>query len=180
MVETYLNVCLSDETLISYIKFYSRKLSSWYSQYSDSEDVEQDFWEAIVRASKKYDGSKPIITHARSVVFSKYGHMTDKGKSGKIKADKETFRSDNIEDTFSSDDVEYRLVDARYTLDQIQSHLKNEGNKLIRYRRINEYIRYAREGFLDKEIAEKLGVEYSTLRKTKSAIFEAINVTFCE
>lgn len=153
------NEVLGDSYLKNYISYYAYKLNQRFPNSIGQEDAEQTFWEEIIKSMKSYEGGKSPSDHARSAVFSKYGHMIDK-RLKKTVTNEKTYHYDHSECSIELPYIDscFETVEANITLDAIEQILQKEAEKGRQYSLAVDLFRLKRLGYTTKESAKLLNV----------------------
>lgn len=176
---------LSDSYLRNYVGYYAHKVARRFPNSMDKEDVEQDLWEAIIRAMKRYDGTVSPSEHARLAVFSKYGSMINK-RLKKLPFNEKMFRYDQTpthlsnhytedhisyftgeDPIFSSTDLSYLLIEERDVLERIGKELRAKAEEGRSYILTYQWFQAMQEGLTVSESAARLGVSENYLYQIK-------------
>lgn len=136
MPKSLKELCYSDQSLIEYVTGKARSLHRVYRNITEVEDLEHELWaHAFEALDNRYDGEKPLAEFVRADVYSAYGHLLpNKGLKRQNVAMVADADSVGFPDTTGFIDRQYELVEARFTIEQIESDLVARQNEARNYK----------------------------------------------
>lgn len=158
MSKLFMDQCVKNKELQRYVRHFAYKVKAIYPCYMDVEDAENELWFSLFRAiSNRYDGKTSLFLFAKRSIFSKYGNLS-KDRSNASKLMNETYSSTTPIPVI---DTQYKLVEANYTLDQIEKDLKERQGESRQYTYAVAQFGYLREGKTMTEFCEDIGLSRS-------------------
>jgi hypothetical protein len=132
MPKSLKEICYLDQNLNRKVTRFAWKLQRVYANVESFEDSKHNLWVKLFEALERYDGKKPLLEFAHSAVYSSYGNMLPRtyGSTRNIKKKKQT---DDVPlvgyEYLPSYDAQYDVIDARFTLEQIDRDLRQRWEK---------------------------------------------------
>jgi len=155
MSQALMQKCVDDEEVQKYVHHFGVKLHGIYPKLLEVEDAENELWLSVFRAVReRYEPEKPLILFAKRAVFSRYGSM--------FKPQKNNARLLNehaISDTDAPyNDPSYNIIDAEFTLDQIEKDLRKHAATSRQYLLAMRTLKLLRRGVTIKECWQTLWI----------------------
>ena len=152
------DTCVQSNQIQAYITHFSRKLHIKYQQSMEVEDAKQELWYAILKALPRYRYEVKLVDFAKRAVFSHYGTMiSDRGNKTKVM----NARTSDLEDHNPAGvDASYAIVDAQFTLEQIERDLATRAGKSRQYQVAIELMGLMKLGMSVRESCKTLKVSH--------------------
>lgn len=141
-------VCVNDKHLRKYVRILANRVHYKVERNLEAEDVENDIWLAVFsKLETRYSGDVDVITFARRIAYSTYGHyveMVNKKTKRTRKIDiTRTDFLDTVDEYIPSRGVHHEdIIDARDLIESIEVALKKRYSSGKRYRIPVEQMRH--------------------------------------
>lgn len=133
------DVCVNDKHLQKYVRVLANRVHYKVARNFEAEDVENDIWLAVFsKLETRYTGDVDVITFARRIAYSTYGHYVEMVN----RKSKRTRKIDILSTEFLDTVDEYipytgahheDIIDARDLIESIEESLRRRYSKNRRY-----------------------------------------------
>lgn len=127
MPKSIKEICYLDRNLNRKVTRFAWKLHRIYANLESFEDSKHNLWVKLFEALDRYDGKKPLLEFAHDAIYSSYGNMLPRtnGSTRHLQKKKTTDEVSLVGyEDIPSYDVQYDVIDARFTIQQIDHDLR--------------------------------------------------------